>query len=261
MALLEMLARIASENGYVPPWARALITTADSNRLDDVKQGVVVVPTSAIFDAVRELAGDDLSVDALELTDRAIRIAGTAKRAGIPFDLELAGTEQAYDPGLPIGTLSVRVEEAHVRSGGGPIRRLFTAVVLAVLRAVYGPEMALRPIGVIRGVQTDGDRLSCNLAEVEPVTAALDRRILGLRVGDLFVVANVMFTEGAVEVHLEPAEILDRMLDRISPKEVDADAGAGKPRKKKRGGTVLQHAAGWAMKRLTTPGEDEGNTR
>ena len=160
----------------------------------------LIIPASAIEGVARDM----LNVDDLEITllQRGLGLTGTYRRAGVPLSVAITLVDQSYVEGEPIGRIIMRLENSDVELSGGLVRRLVSAIVIAVVRGLFGDAVLLSPLTTVDGVTVDDDIITCDLSGMDRIGRALAFEVAGYRLMDLFTVNDIVFEPGQVRVQV-----------------------------------------------------------
>ena len=178
------------------------VLQANYHRGPAVSREYLVVSETTVRDYLAERL-EDVSDLRLTLGDRSVRLTGLARRVGVclRFDLELEN--QLYAPHGAIGIVGMDLKQVSAGLEGGLLRRLWAAIIFAIVRSVLGREPLLGPLELLRGVEIDDGRIQCHIGELDPIRELLDREIGAVRVGDLFQVADLVVTPGEIRVYVD----------------------------------------------------------
>ncbi len=188
-----------------------------ANTIAAIIDGTLRVPQDTIAASVRSSLRTKFSNLEVSLDDRRIEVTGRYKKMGVGFDFRFVGTNQTYEPDPPPGVLTLTVDELDVGRGGLPIRRVLSLIVLSVLYLIYGDRLVADQLDDVEGVELDGERVIFRLAELPQVHEAMDRSLLGVKLGDLLELRDIRFVPGAVEVRLSAADALRRAAALVDP--------------------------------------------
>lgn len=188
-----------------------------SNTIEAILEGRLRIPESTLAKSI-EVALDGRVRDVeVVLDEGSLSVSGRYVRLRVEIDFHIRATDLTFVPLPQPGVLSMELGEVEVGGGDIPLRRLLSMIVLAILRFIYGDRLVRDQLEEVRGVTLEDRLFTCRLAELPQVSEVVERRLLGVRLGDLMQVTDILFVPGSVEVGLSVAEALEKAARMVDP--------------------------------------------
>jgi hypothetical protein len=187
------------------PIAEAILATREENSLVALANGSMVIPTEVIELGASMVVGSDVRNLKLTFSYSAVKASFDVKRWPATLHVTVVGSNQRYVARAPIGDVVMDVEADH-ELGGGVLARIFGAILVAIVKGLFGPDFALRPLSQVSAITIDGKQLTCHLDQLQGVAGFLATG-LGLvagmgSIGSVGIIEfeDVVFVDGGVRV-------------------------------------------------------------
>lgn len=205
--------------GMIRRWTPSVLRSAremlSENTMTLMRHGIVVVPETVIEEAARKALEPDVRLTSLTLTEAGFRCSGRVGSV-LPTVIDVQGTDQNFVPDPAPGIIEFRVQGLSLAADGNLVQRVVGGIVLGIVGALVGSSLDRLPIGTIAGLTFADDMVTCRLADVPVIQAALRIGNTGLAVNDLIRIEEVRFEPGHVRIRARAGAVGRALLDALS---------------------------------------------